>query len=253
MMTILNKGFRLTSYAPKNPILNTCEWGSIKNKNYNYLKASIAGMDFDLSFLEEAAPIYKISSNPEDYVYNQLKALTIDLPNRNLYNFTAEEMNRFEPSFGCRVFETFKGKPIYHQHRQILNEAKGVILHSELQKINNCWYIVLINAIDKKKSPSLAKQAIDKNNPLYYSMGCTSYELVCSICKNKAPNQDYKCVHTKEPIRGSIVNGYLAYEDARQVVFTEESIVSVPADTRASRLDDRSFTAVDPNDPNAGV
>src|SRR3989304_10130218 len=57
--------------------------------------------------LETVADTYKISKNPEDYVFVSVRALTANVPNENHDCFMEEELLRFDQKQGCKVYATF--------------------------------------------------------------------------------------------------------------------------------------------------
>jgi len=233
--------FQLTNSVPiAEALLATHSWDMIERSQHS-VTAELNGLSFDISWLGSASEQYQISANPEDYVYAQLRAMTLDLPNRNLYNFTLAEMKRYDPTYGCQVHKTFVGKPTYYQHEQVLPNAKGFILGSDLVNEGPYTYVVLTTAWDRTKDAKLAQRVLNVDTPAFFSMGCSAFQLVCSICGNVAPGKKYQCHHVKPPNRGTIVRGALAYEEARKIVFNEESLVEVPADSRASRMSDQGF------------
>lgn len=231
-----SEGFRITNQVSnQQAVVDRFTWNDVTRSRHSLTASSRKGLVFDIDWLEKAAGVYRISANPEDYVFVQVKALTLDLPNRNLYNFTSQELSSFDPSFAMATYKTFVGKPTYAHHEQVLPKAKGAILGADMVDEGRYGYVVLTTAWDKRKDPKLTAKIGDPNAHTFYSMGCTAYQLVCSICGHAAPGKRNQCDHVKPPMRGTIIKGRLAYEDARKLVFSEQSVVDVPADSRASR------------------
>mgnify|MGYP001591075894 FL=1 len=123
--------------------------------------------------LENVADTYKISSNPGDYIFVISRALTADTPNENHDCFPAEELLRFDPKLGCRVFQTFNLKPNHINHRaDDPTQARGVILDAHYNDLNKEEvFVEILVAVDKTKDKKLA-EGILKGDINSMSMGC---------------------------------------------------------------------------------
>ncbi len=223
-------------------VKSVLSWDQISSGHKISSNIGDGDFNFDLSWFKIASQTYQISPKPEDYVYVLVKALTLDLPNRNLYCFTSEEMLKFDPSYGCMTYQTFIGKPTYIHHEQVIPKSRGIILGASTIQEGPYDYVMLMTAWDTVKDPSLANKIKNPSATTFYSMGCTAFQLVCSICGRIAPGKRNQCDHVKPPIRGTLIRGKLAYEEARKIVFNEQSYVDTPADSRASRMGSDQYT-----------
>ena len=122
--------------------------------------------------LSVVAGTYSISSNPNDYIYVAVRALTADIPNENWDAFAEKELLRFEPKYGCRVYQTFNLKPHHVNHRsQDPTQARGAILDSHYNTKNAEHFPEILVAIDKTKDKRLAN-GIASGEIEGWSMGC---------------------------------------------------------------------------------
>lgn len=187
--------------------------------------------------IQLVADKYKLSKNPDDYVYIVVTALHANVPNDNGDCFSLEELERFDEKLGCRVYETFIGKPHFIEHMQN-GEVYGFVLDSHLEKPKNGEpYVELVVAVDTKKNPIYGM--LVKNGKIKtYSMGCTVSSTICSICGNRAFTESQFCDHIKNgkmqkfKIAETGEEG-LSFEYCEGVVFDEISGVSDPADRGA--------------------
>lgn len=183
--------------------------------------------------LKVVSEAYKISSNPEDYIYVAVRALTADVPNENNDAFSEKELLRFDTKFGCKVYQTFNMKPHHVNHRSAdPTQARGVILDSHYNKKNaNEHFPEILIAVDKTKDKKLA-EGIASGDISGFSMGCTADWTICSVCNHTASSPAEFCNHIKF-YKGKEVNGKTAFEWCEGVCFEEESSVDDPADKNA--------------------
>jgi len=185
--------------------------------------------------LDTVADTYKISKNPDDYVYVISRALTADVPNENHDNFPSEELLRFDAGNGCRVFQTFINKPNHINHRaDDPTQARGVILDAHYNDINpDDQFVEILVAVDKTKDTRLA-ESIQKNEVNSMSMGCYAELCICSVCGHEADSTDNLCPdHIRGGKKGKEFNGVKSFENCHKVSFNEESWVDEPADPQA--------------------
>lgn len=185
--------------------------------------------------LDTVADAYKISKNPDDYVYVISRALTADVPNENHDNFPSEELLRFDTAAGCRVFQTFINKPNHINHRtDDPTQARGVILDAHYNDINpDDQFVEILVAVDKTKDKRLA-ESIQKNEVNSMSMGCYAELCICSVCGHEAESTEDLCPdHIRGGKKGKEFNGVKSYENCHKVSFNEESWVDDPADPQA--------------------
>lgn len=89
------------------------------------------------SLLAKVAKKYQISDDPNDYLFEALRANSVDDPNENNDNFRREEVLRFDPRYvvaatgqvGAPVYQTYIGKPHFVNHAaEDPARARGVII-----------------------------------------------------------------------------------------------------------------------------
>lgn len=185
--------------------------------------------------IENVADTYKISKNQSDYIFVISRALTADVPNENHDCFPADELLRFDPKLGCRVFQTLNLKPNHINHRaDDPTQARGVILDAHYNDINDGeGFVEILVAVDKTKDKKLA-EGILKGDINSMSMGCTAEECHCSVCGHVATSSDELCPkHIRGGLKGKEFDGKKAYEKCYKVCFQEESWVDDPADPQA--------------------
>ena len=192
------------------------------------------------SALELVADKYRLSNNPEDYEFIVLRAVYANEPNVNGDAFPLEELKRFDRKYGCRVYQTFILKPHFIEHKQD-GEPYGFVLDAHIEEPKDeCAYVELIIAVDKKKDPVYAMEIKSKRKQKY-SMGCTVGYTVCKVCKNRAVTEDDFCEHIArgkmQEFKVADEQGQeqkvLAFEDCFEVCYDEISKVGDPAEIRA--------------------
>lgn len=190
----------------------------------------------DISYLAAASKHYHISNKVEDYVFANVRALATDIPNRNGHCFTLDDLMEFNVEYGCRTFETFKGRPILINHKYVLEQAVGFIADAQLVQEGPYVIVLLTIAIDKTKNKRATSMFMAGN--CSFSMGAIAGFFECSAC-GKSFTLDKPCPHTGK--RGLLklhkINGEskLGYLIAKNVHFIEHSLLmdQPPADPRA--------------------
>lgn len=217
---------------------NTSEAGFTRNasqlKTASFFQNNGTKVDVKAA-IENVADTYKISKNPNDYIFVISRALTADVPNENNDAFPAEELLRFDPKYGCRVFQTFNLKPNHINHRaDDPTQARGVILDAHYNDLDNDnKFVEILVAVDKTKDRKIA-EGILKGDINSMSMGCFAEECHCSICGHIASSSDELCPdHIRGGLKGKLFEGKKAYEKCYKVCFQEESWVDDPADPQA--------------------
>ena len=131
-------------------------------------------------------------------------------------------------------YKTFIGKPVFVDHNnENIEEARGVIIDSVYNERGQ--FVELLKAVDKKAYPELANGIIRK----YItdtSMGCRCGYSLCSICGNKAVDEEDFCEHVKNH-KGGFFEGKPVWEDNREIEFFEDSFVTQGADPQAKILE----------------
>ena len=234
----MNLGFFKTSRA--DIIAHKTNLDSAFSKSAAYTKTASffqnEGIGIDVqAVLDDVADTYKISKNSSDYLFVISRALTADVPNENNDAFPKEELLRFDPQHGSRVFQTFINKPNHINHRaDDPTQARGVIIDAHFNDINpKDEFVEILVAVDKTKDKRLA-EGIQKNDITSMSMGCFAEECECSICGHIAATTADLCPdHIRGGRKGKSFEGKLAFEKCHQVCFQEESWVDDPADPSA--------------------
>lgn len=214
------------------------------------------GIDIEAA-LDTVASTYKISRDPRDYLLVPARAVSANLFNENLDFFSHEELIRYRPDMGRRVYATFTLSPSFINH-QASNYAlsRGVILDShyntenrasdnvkkavydsigeepEFDKFTEC-----LVAIDTTKDPQLA-QGFKTGQIDSFSMGADVSSTTCSVCGKEAATTWQFCDHIKNKYSRKaykLDNGQrrIAYEICNDVIFRELSTVDDPADKNA--------------------
>jgi len=204
--------------------------------------SSIASTDvmgrLDISkAIELVADRYSISKNPDDYCYLVVVALCADKPNDNGDAFPLAELERFEPRYGCKVYQTFVLKPHFIEHKQD-GDVYGFVLDAHLEKPkDDNAYVELVLAVDTKKDPVYGG-LVKAGKVNAFSMGCSVDYTVCNVCGHKAYVEAEFCEHIKSgkmktfKVAGSNEEK-LAFEWLYGICFDEISAVSDPAEEKA--------------------
>ena len=183
---------------------------------------------------------YRLSKNPSDYEFVVLKALYANDANDNGDAFTLEELKRFEPKYGVRVFQTFIGKPHFLEHKQD-SEAYGCVIDSHLEEPKDGpAYVELCLAVDCSKDPYYGI-LVRSGRLRKYSMGCTVEWTKCRVCGNEAHTEDQFCEHIAQgkmqefeiEAADGTKTKVLAAEECYGVCYDEISDVGDPAEKRA--------------------
>ena len=133
-----------------------------------------------------------------------------------------------------RSYKSFIGKAVFVDHdNENVEKARGIILDAVYNDKGK--FVELLKAIDKKAYPELAR-AIEMSYVNSTSMGCRCGYSLCSICMNKSYTEEDFCDHIKQ-YKGSTYNGLPVWEDNRECLFIEDSVVSQPADPEAKVLE----------------
>ena len=209
--------------------------------------------------LDTVADIYKISRNPEDYLFIPTRANSANRPNENLDGWQHQELLRFDEHVGRRVYQTYIMKPHFVNHNASSPAlSRGVIIDSHFNDINAAnddvkrvvyastgeerqqdEFVETLIAVDTTKDPALTEAY--KNGSVYrFSMGCDVEATKCSIidCGNIATAKSQFCdhirmKHARKPVRCSDGQDRIAFEWCVGTIFTEESAVDDPADKTA--------------------
>jgi len=187
--------------------------------------------------LKIVASKYEISSNPDDYAYLVLVACHADEPNNNGDAFRMNELERFDPKYGCKVYQTFILKPHFIEHKQD-GKVYGFILDAHLEQPKEGKpYVEVVLAVDTKKDPIYGRLVREGKVQGKFSMGCTVDWTECNVCGNKAYTEKEFCDHIKQGKmrmhRAAAGVLKLAFEWCYGVCYDEISRVQDPADPAA--------------------
>jgi hypothetical protein len=220
--------------------------------------------------LRKVAQEYDISDNPQDYIYEAVRACTAGVANENGDAFSRDELLRFDHRLACAVYQTFILKPHHINHRaDNPKTARGVILDShyndDAPPMENCptcnartaeregrdrtglycracgttvhdQFVEILIGVDKTKDPSFA-EGVRTGSLNATSMGCVCDSTTCNVCDHVAYNRNEFCQHikggNKKKVFKTAAGDRMAFEWCNNVVFTEQSRVDQPADPTA--------------------
>ena len=209
------------------------------------------------AILDTVADTYRISRDPKDYLLIPCRACSADRPNENMDGWKREELLRFDPRIGRRVYSTFVLKPHFVNHNAAnFGLSRGVLLDAHYNDRNPASdavkravfeatgkdatqdeFVETLIAADITKDPFLAEAY--KNGSVYrFSMGCDVTDTECSVCGKVASTTFQFCDHVrgKHSRRAYPIDGgheRKASEWCRGTIFAELSAVDDPADKDA--------------------
>jgi hypothetical protein len=208
--------------------------------------------------LDTVADTYRISRDPDDYLLIPTRANSADRPNENMDGWRHQELLRFDPKIGQRVYQTYLLKPHFVNHNAAnFALSRGVILDSHYNDANPASdrvkasvldatgiepdrdeFVETLIAMDMTKDPPLA-EAYKNGSVNLFSMGCDVESTTCSVCDKVAINTFQFCEHVRSkhakiayPLEGG--GHRKAFEWCNGTVFAEESAVDDPADKDAA-------------------
>jgi len=209
---------------------------------------SVNRRELDIGFLRDASDAYQISADPRDYVFVSLPIVTAGIPNRNMDCFRHQELTRFSPIHGRRVYQTFIGKPTHQNHKnQDPTKAKGIHFDASFRKYNvrpgqlgydaqtepmELWKVRILTGWDRTKDPELVRSILQRERT-GYSMGALIDYAVCSLPWCQKVTTPTPCEHVAAG-KGRMVRGYICYDNVYGVNFIETSVLDEePADPDA--------------------
>jgi len=96
------------------------------------------------------ADTYRISRDPRDYLLIPCRACSADRPNENMDGWRREELLRFDPKIGRRVYSTFVMKPHFVNHNSAnFSLSRGVLLDAHYNDQNSAS-----DAVFMQRSPA---------------------------------------------------------------------------------------------------
>lgn len=212
--------------------------------------------------LDAVADTYKISRDPSNYLFIPARANSADRPNENMDGWKRDELLRFDPIIGRRIYSTYTLKPHFVNHNASRYQlARGVLLDAHYNDANafvdenrrkavkeatgldlaNDEFVEVLIAVDASKDPALAEAY--KNGSVYrFSMGCDVEATECSACGNVASTvlQFCPCVrskHSRRAVKWADGSVRPAFEWCVGTRFAELSAVDDPADKDAEIQD----------------
>ena len=187
--------------------------------------------------LKEASSKFAISDRPEDYLFEAIRANTVNVPNDNHDGFHRNELLRFDTRLAMPVYMTYQGKPHHMNHKaNDPKRARGVILdahyNDEAPALESCYrcnfrtaeengrdpsgihctkcasvvkddFIEILVAVDTKKDKRLA-EAIRAGQLNAGSMGCNCASTICNVCQHVARSTSEFCEHIRGGSKGSL-------------------------------------------------
>lgn len=184
------------------------------------------------TWLPQAAKVYHISPDLNDYILVNMCIMCSDLPNRNAVAFPLTELTSFNPDTGCLGYQTWIGKPTFEEHHNdILENAKGVIFDAYMMDApeyeGDIAKVYLLTGWDKTKDPALCQKILSGERNCY-SMGSYSEDFKCSICGKLMTKGGCEHSNPNNP-HMEIVDGKLAFSNVVGMNGFELSSVGVPA------------------------
>lgn len=254
MLIKFNTGFKIDDYYTDH---NEITFISNKKPNFDMLRNSkTLELNKETTEMIKTAKIIKIAPKEEDFIYVRNRAVSagnvIDkgngfaelIPIDDVYSDFPKWANKlrgandngdfFSHEELLKHYKTFIGKSAFVDHdNENVEKARGIILDAIYNEKGK--YVELLKAVDKKAYPELAR-GITLGYITDTSMGCSCGYSICSICGNKATDEDDFCDHILN-YKGVTYNGLPVWEDNRDVDFFEDSFVTVGADTNAKILE----------------
>lgn len=218
--------------------LDAHKWQKLKDRNGHMRVASSEDLGkrvLNIDWLPAAAEKYCISADINDYVINEVPIVAVDLPNRNLDEFSYEVMASFNEQQGRLTYSTFIGKPTFQEHANSdPTKAKGVHFDAQMEQDpkTGMWHVVVLAGWDRTKDRGLAEDILaGKRNA--FSMGAFVDMTQCSHpdCSEQSSTGHIMCEHHRGgQLKGAVTaDGHLVYERCIGVNFIEMSEVGDPA------------------------
>jgi hypothetical protein len=180
--------------------------------------------------LEAVSDMYKISTDLNDYMFIVQRALTANVPNKNMDAFEDTELLDLKDD-GRFTYETFIGVPLLREHRDTeIDKAGGVVIGVYFDDENEYDKpVITLGALDTKKWSDVA-YLLKQGSRIGFSMGCVVEKTVCSVCGNEAKTESQFCEHIRQKFGAWYGK---AWEWCRGVWYKELSYVRQPADEKA--------------------
>jgi hypothetical protein len=162
------------------------------------------------------------------FLYTQVRAISARV-NQNYDGWPSYELKR--------AHSTFLGKPCYVNHENFDPKlARGRVVASRYVENGADKYVEVIQEIDAARFPKLAHE-IRTGGLDSVSMGAEAGFTICSVCSNKATDEENMCDHVRfhkgEYLMDEHGEPKLVYESCHDLGFFELSYVFDPADETA--------------------
>lgn len=182
------------------------------------------------AMLERNAERYALSPDSRHYLFEAIRANTIDAANENGDCFERPEMFRFDRKAAGPVYKTYIGKPHHLNHvTNIEHDAVGLILDAHYNEsapaLASCpqcnlrtaertnrdesglhckrcnrlvkdEFIEILLGIDAHKNPDYAR-GVQAGHLRSGSMGCTCLFTTCNVCRHRATTKAEFCPHIR--------------------------------------------------------
>lgn len=225
---------KLGDTQPSLRTLDAHKWAKSKTATGMRVASTDLKKSINIDWLPMAAKELHISADINDYVINEVPIVAVDFPNRNLDEFSYEEMLKFNVAQGKLAYQTFIGKPTHEEHvNEDPTKAKGVHFDSYMERnAAGIWHVVVLAGWDRTKDAKLANDILTGKRS-GFSMGAFVDYTVCSYpdCGASSSTGQIMCEHSKAgSTKGMITqDGHLMYERCAGVNFIEMSAVGDPA------------------------
>lgn len=187
--------------------------------------------------LERVASKYSISADPQDYLFEAIRANTVNVPNENHDGFHKDELLRYDARLDSAVYLTYRSKPHHVNHRtDNPKTARGVIVdahyNDETPALDHCptcntktaernnrdasgihcakcgttvkdEFVEILLAVDTKKDPIFA-EGVRTGQLRAGSMGCNCATTFCNVCGNVARSRNEFCKHIRTGSKGTL-------------------------------------------------
>ena len=207
--------------------------------------------------LDVVADTYRVSRDPDDYLLVPARAVSADRFNANRDGFAEDELLRFDPEIGGRVYQSFDLKPHFVNHQASNNAvARGCVIDvhynnanpaddfikesiylDSAKEVRTDNFVELLIAVDMTKDPALAK-GYKSGAVKEFSMGADVASTTCNVCGNEAFSEYQFC----SCVRNKFSGRKYKLDDGRYVEagewcggtrYAEISAVDDPADKSA--------------------
>lgn len=182
------------------------------------------------ALLEQHAPRYALSTDTRHYLFEAIRANTVQPPNENGDAFLRQEMWRFDRKAGAPVYRTYIAKPHHLNHKtDVASEARGLILDAHYDEaappLTECPQcnlrtaeranrddsglhckrcnrlvkdeaVIILVGIDTRKDPPYA-EGVRTGQLNTGSMGCTCLYTSCNVCRRVATTKAEFCEHIR--------------------------------------------------------